>query len=112
MIRLVLLAAAIALAPTRPADARRLPWCGIYMMHLKHKTDRRLVLAREWAREGVAARGPGAGLVVVVWPHHVGEIRGGPDKRGRWLVHSGNDGNAVRTRWRSLFGVIAFRWVQ
>jgi len=27
-------------------------------------------------------------------------------------VHSGNDGNAVRTRWRSLFGVIAFRWVQ
>ena len=111
MIRLVLLAAAIALALTRPADARRLPWCGFCMMELKHKTDSRLARAREWAREGVAARGPGAG-VVVVWPHHVGEIRGGPDKRGRWLVHSGNDGNAVRTRWRSLFGVIAFRWVQ
>ena len=81
------------------------------MMHLKHKTDHRLVRAREWAREGIAVSGPGAG-VVVVWPHHVGEILGGPNARGRWLVHSGNDGNAVRTRWRSLFGVIAFRWVQ
>src|SRR5215475_8252857 len=111
MIRLVPLAAAIALALTRPADARRLPWCGFYMMHLKHKTDRRLALAREWAREGIDAGGPGAG-VVVVWPHHVGDLRGGPDDRGRWLVHSGNDGNAVRTRRRSLFGVIAFRWVQ
>jgi|SRR5215470_17134081 len=106
MIRLVLPAAAIELALTRPADARRLPWCGFL-----HDRAQRLARAREWAREGVAARGPVAG-VVVVWPHHVGEIRGGPDKRGRWLVHSGNDGNAVRTRWRSLFGVIAFRWVQ
>jgi hypothetical protein len=42
----------------------------------------------------------------------VGQIRGGPNARGQWLVNSGNDGNAVRTRWRSLFGVIAFRWVQ
>jgi hypothetical protein len=32
------------------------------------------------------------------WPHHVDEIWDGPDKRGRWLVHSDNDGNAVRTR--------------
>ena len=70
-----------------------------------------LALARESVCEGVAAIRPGAGIVFV-WPHHVGEIWDGPDKRGRWLVHSGNDGNAVRTRWRSLFGVIAFRWVQ
>ena len=42
MMRLVLLTAAIALALTRPADARRLPWCGFYMMQLKHKTDPRL----------------------------------------------------------------------
>jgi hypothetical protein len=48
MIRLVLLAAAIALALTRAADARRLPWCGFYMMELKHKTDLRLARAREW----------------------------------------------------------------
>ena len=101
----------IALALTRPADARRLPWCGFYMMQLEHKTDRRLALAREWAREGIDAGGPVAG-VVVVWRHHVGEIWDGPDDRGRWLVHSGNDGNAVRTRWRSLLGVIAFRWVE
>jgi hypothetical protein len=93
MIRPVL-AAAIALALSQPADVRRMPWCGFYMMHLKHKTDRRLALARERAREGVAGSGPGAG-VVVVWPHHVGEIRGGPKARGQWLVHSGNDGNAV-----------------
>jgi hypothetical protein len=70
--------------------------------------DPRLALARNWAREGVDAGRPG----VVVWPHHVGEIRGGLNKRGEWLVHSGNDGNAVRTRWRSLRGAIAFRWVQ
>src|SRR5262249_48368863 len=111
MIRLVLLAAAIALALSRPADARRLPWCGFCMMQLKHKTDRRLARAIEWAREGSAAIGPAAG-VVVVWPHHVGEIRGGPNERGQWLVHSGNDGNAVRTRWRSLGGAVAFRWIQ
>jgi hypothetical protein len=110
MIRLVL-AAAIALAWSPPAHAYRLPWCGFYMMHLLGKTDRRLALAREWAREGVDAHGPGAG-VIAVWPHHVGEIRGGPNKRGEWLVHSGNDGNAVRTRWRCLHGAIALRCVQ
>jgi hypothetical protein len=30
----------------------------------------------------------------VVWPHHVGEIRGGPNENGQWLDHFGNDGNA------------------
>jgi len=55
MIRLVLLAAAIALALTRPADARRLP-CGFYMMELKHKTDRRLARARMGARRRRGAR--------------------------------------------------------
>ena len=56
MIRLVPLAAAIALALTRPADARRLPWCGFYMMELKHKTDRRLARARMGARGRRGAR--------------------------------------------------------
>ena len=51
MIRLVL-AAAIALAWSSPSHAYRLPWCGFYMMQLKHKTDRRLARAIEWAREG------------------------------------------------------------
>jgi hypothetical protein len=68
MIRLVL-TAAIAHALTRAADARRLPWCGFYMMHFQHKTGRRLALAREWAREGMTTSRPGAG-VVVVWPPH------------------------------------------
>ena len=56
MVRLVILAAAIALALTRPADARRLPWCGFYMMKLKHKTDRRLARARMGARRRRGAR--------------------------------------------------------
>ncbi len=41
--------------------------------------------------------------------HHVGIICGSPDASGRSLVESGNDGNAVRTRRRSLAGAIAFR---
>ena len=53
--------------------------------------------------------GPGIG-VVVVWPHHVGIITG-QAPNGEWLVHSGNDGGAVRTRARSLRGAIAFRRV-
>jgi hypothetical protein len=54
------------------------------------------------------AGGPGIG--VVVWSHHVGIITGQtPD--GQWIVHSGNDGGAVRTRARSLARAIAFRRV-
>lgn len=95
-----------------PAEARhhhggRLPWCGIYMGKYFGKSDRSLWVARNWAREGSNAGGPATG-VVVVWPHHVGVITG-QDAAGRWLVHSGNDGNAVRTRARSLSGVIAYR---
>jgi hypothetical protein len=109
MIRLVL--AAASRLWSRPSHAYRLPWCGFYMMHYFGKTDRRLALARNGAGEGANAGRPGAG-VGVVWPHHVGEIRAGPNARGQWLVHSGNDGCAVRTRWRSLRGAIAFRWVR
>ena len=108
MIRLALVAA-IALAWSQPSHAYRLPWCGFYMMHLFGKTERRLALAREWAKEGVDAHGPGAG-VIVVWPHHVGLIVGRAVD-GRWLVHSGNDGNRVRTRPRWLDKVIAYRRV-
>ena len=36
---------------------------------------------------------------------HVGQIVG-RDARGRWLVHSGNDGRAIRTRPRSLKGAL------
>jgi hypothetical protein len=87
----------------RPAGA----WCGWYMRHLLGVADRALNLAANWAHWGHPSA-PRAGAVVV-WPHHVGIIRGGPDASGRWLVESGNDGNAVRTRRRSLAGAIAFR---
>jgi len=82
-------------------------WCGIYLSKYLGKSDRRLALARQWASEGWNAGGPGVG-VVVVWRHHVGVITGQtPD--GQWIVHSGNDGGAVRTRPRSVAGAIAFR---
>lgn len=110
-----LIAAALALAvfTAAPAEARHrrphhVPWCGLYMMQLFHKTDARLARAIEWAKQGINAGGPCVGCVVV-WPHHVGRIEGGPDARGRWLVHSGNDGNRVRTRYRPLTRAVAFR---
>ncbi|WP_245320300.1 hypothetical protein [Bradyrhizobium lablabi] len=84
-------------------------WCGSYLSKYLGKSDRRLALARSWANEGMNAGGPGIG-VVVVWRHHVGIITGQtPD--GQWIVHSGNDGGAVRTRARSLARAIAFRRV-
>ena len=82
-------------------------WCGWEM--------RRLVgadpgpsynLARNWAHWGKpGAAGVGA---VVVWPHHVGRIVG--REHGEWIIESGNDGHAVRTRPRSIAGAIAIRW--
>jgi len=63
-------------------------------------------LARAWARYGSNAGGPSVGTIVV-WPHHVGKIVG--HENGQWIVQSGNDGHAVRTRPRSLAGAIAFR---
>lgn len=84
-------------------------WCGAYLSAYLGKNDRNLALARNWAKEGTNAGGPGIG-VVVVWPHHVGIITG-QASNGQWIVHSGNDGGAVRTRERSLRGAIAFRRV-
>jgi hypothetical protein len=84
-------------------------WCGNYMSTYFGKSDRRLALARQWASEGSNAGGPGIG-VVVVWRHHVGVITG-QAPNGEWIIHSGNDGGAVRTRARSVAGAIAFRRV-
>jgi hypothetical protein len=85
-------------------------WCGAYMRHVFGVSDPRLNLARNWASVGSSAGGPQVGAVVV-WPHHVGVIRGGPNGSGEWLVESGNDGGAVRTRYRSLRGAVAYRYV-
>jgi hypothetical protein len=82
-------------------------WCGWEM--------RRLVgadpgpsfnLARNWAHWG--RPGPVGVGAVIVWPHHVGKIVG--RENGEWVVESGNDSHALRTRPRSIAGAIAIRW--
>jgi hypothetical protein len=89
-----------------PAE-RPARWCGWYVGRVLGLYDRALWVARNWARVG-APTGPSPGAVVV-WPHHVGIVRA---VSGRHiLVHSGNDGHRIRTRWRSMRGVIAFRRV-
>lgn len=88
-------------------DGRPSRWCGWYMRQVMGVADRTYNLAREWAHWGRPAGGPGIG-VVVVWRHHVGRIVGQASD-GEWLINSGNDGHAVRTRARSVSGAIAFR---
>ena len=82
-------------------------WCGWEMRRELGVMDPAYNLARNWSHYGSPAAGPAIG-VLVVWPHHIGRISGGGP--GDWVVHSGNDGHAVRDRVRSLKGVIAYRW--
>lgn len=93
------------ISTARPSDCRGIAWCGCWLRHHLGLTDRRLNLARNWARQGQPAS-PALG-VIVVWPHHVGIITGGGP--GAWIITSGNDGHAVRSRPRSLSGAIALR---
>lgn len=88
-------------------DPRPRAWCGWWMRRYLGVSDRAGNRARWWAGFGTNAHGPAIGALVV-WRHHVGIItgRGGAG----WIVKSGNDGNAVRERERSLRGAIAFRW--
>ena len=82
-------------------------WCGWYARQIVGRDPGAAFnLARNWTHWG-RATGPRVGAVVV-WPHHVGMITGQTGD-GRWIVNSGNDGNAVRERPRSLAGAIAFR---
>ena len=82
-------------------------WCGWYMRtQVGGDPGPQYNLARSWARYGSNAGGPSVGTIVV-WRHHVGKIVG--QENGQWIVESGNDGHAVRTRPRSLAGAIAFR---
>ena len=91
----------------RDVGPRPSRWCGWEMRRELGVYDPQYNLARNWAHYGSAAMGPAIG-VVVVWAHHVGRIVG--MEQGEWVVHSGNDGHAVRDRRRSLAGVIAYRW--
>ena len=82
-------------------------WCGWEMRQLVGSDPgSQFNLARNWARWGQA--GPAGVGAVVVWPHHVGKIVGQED--GNWIIESGNDGHALRTRPRSIAGAIAIRW--
>jgi len=82
-------------------------WCGWFMRQVKGVSDPAYNLAANWPHWGRPTTvHPGA---VVVWRHHVGEVAEGSCPAGQWMVHSGNDGHAVRTRCRSLAGVIAIR---
>ncbi len=89
------------------ASGRPRAWCGWWLGHQLGIANRNLWLARNWASVGRKAQ-PGIG-VVVVWRHHVGIITGRAGSK--WIVKSGNDGNAVRERPRSIAGAIAFRGV-
>jgi hypothetical protein len=72
----------------------------------KWETIRVLNSISQWAHYGSNVGGPSVG-VIVVWRHHVGKIVG--HENGQWIIQSGNDGRAVRTRPRSIAGAIAFR---
>ena len=82
-------------------------WCGWEMRQLVGSDPGPSYnLARNWAHWGHA--GPAGVGAVVVWPHHVGRIVG--QASGQWIIESGNDGHALRTRPRSIAGAIAIRW--
>jgi hypothetical protein len=93
--------------PAGHLGGRPAAWCGWEMRQLVGADPGPSYnLARNWAHWGHA--GPAGVGAVVVWPHHVGKIVG--QQNGRWVVESGNDGHAVRTRPLSTAGAIAYRW--
>ena len=117
--RRILLAGFVGLILINPATARGRhqsrsgrpwAWCGWWMrQNNPHGSDPGPAynLARNWAHWGQRAFAAAVG-VVVVWPHHVGKIVGEGCESG-YLVESGNDGHAVRTRCRPIGGAIALR---
>ena len=89
------------------SDGRPSAWCGWEMRRLVGSDPGETYnLARNWAHWGRS--GPAGVGAVVVWPHHVGKIVG--QENGEWVIESGNDGHALRTRPRSIAGAIAIRW--
>ena len=77
-------------------------WCG-WWMRTQRGGGPEFNVAWNWRKYG-RPTSPQVGAVVV-WRHHVGEIVG-QASNGRWIVRSGNDGGAVRTRARSVAGAI------
>lgn len=101
---------------TGVAEARRVPWCGIYARsHLVNADPgARYNLACNWRGYGSATYAHEGALVV--WcnghHHHVGKITGPCNGTGaanaplQCVVTSGNDGGAVRSRVRSVAGAV------
>jgi len=120
MMRILMTALAAFCFIGSSAEARLLPyaggshnagrpgaWCGWYMRgQVGSDPGPTYNLARSWVHYGSDAGGPSVGAIVV-WRHHVGRIVG--HANGQWIVESGNDAHAIRTRPRSLAGAIAFR---
>jgi len=77
-------------------------WCG-WWMRTRRGGGPAFNVAWNWRNYG-RSTSPQVGAVVV-WRHHVGEIVG-QASNGQWIVRSGNDGGAVRTRARSVAGAI------
>lgn len=77
-------------------------WCG-WWMRTQFGGGPEYNRAWAWSKRGVASY-PHVGAIVV-WRNHVGYIVG-MNAKGQWLVKSGNDGNAVRIRPRSLKGAV------
>lgn len=85
-------------------NSRPRAWCGWFMRQVKGVADSAYNLAWRWASWGHPS-GPVVGAVAV-WHHHVGEVASGSCPAGRIMLHSGNDGNQVRTRCVPVRGAI------
>lgn len=111
LVAVPLVAASALFSPVQarePGQPKGCPsrWCGCYLAHyygMPHRKD--LWRARNWAKIGKPTR-PKIGAIVV-WRNHVGVIVG--KKKSGWVVKSGNDGNRVRVRVRTVHNAIAFR---
>lgn len=77
-------------------------WCGWWMRTQKGGGPE-FNIAWNWRNYGVPTA-PQVGAVVV-WRHHVG-ILVGQTASGAWIVKSGNDSGAVRSRARSVQGAL------
>lgn len=98
----------LSVAFNATTDRRPAKWCGFWMRkQVWNDPGPAFNRAILWARWGTPARGPAPG-VIGVQRHHVFKVVQVIDRR-TVLAISGNDRNAVRTRPRSIKGVIAWR---
>jgi hypothetical protein len=78
-------------------NTRRTRWCGLYLAKIVRSPPRSAASVGAWRTWGkrTSCR---AGTVAIFKHSHVGKVMA--VKKGQMLVKSGNDGNAIRTRWR------------